>query len=141
MEEFNAAGRELYMLLAHLNDYEEGGLDREVWANVGEAATAYYARQAARVEIINEHGDLERVHFWIPSFCLLLSEETKDDLLNTVDRRTPGRQVREFFDKQDEFYQDLKHQGWLDTFSAWRLLISQKSLATNNQVNHRRSRT
>ncbi|KAL1529829.1 hypothetical protein AB1Y20_000761 [Prymnesium parvum] len=133
IEMFNQAGREMYMLLQHIEEYEEGGLDKDIWGKLSDEAIQYYNRQHGRVEIVNQLGLLERVHFWIPDFCLLLSDESKQELLYTVDRQTPGRQITEFFLKRDEFYHDLKHQGWLMTFPAWRALIAKKQLATNNQ--------
>jgi len=133
MEEFNVAGREMYMLLLHLDEYEQGGLDTELFDELGDEAKAYYETQAARVEINNERGELERVHFWVPSYCLLLGEEKKQELLYSVDRHTPGKQITQFFLRREEFYHDLKHQGWLQTFRACRILIRNQSLAKSNQ--------
>jgi len=48
-------------------------------------------------------------------------------------RTTPGRALTEFFQKRDEFYYDLNNQGMLQAYSAWRLLLSKKELAKNNQ--------
>jgi hypothetical protein len=86
-----SVGTMLYMLMHHLAEYDDLGAD--LWAVLGGKcadgsmdARAFFARQHGSVEIVNQDGDLERVHFWIPDFCLLLSDEKKDELLYSVDR-------------------------------------------------------
>ena len=52
-------------------------------------------RLIRRCELVNAVGELERVYFRVPDYCLLLTEESKQELLWGVDRETPGMQIQE----------------------------------------------
>lgn len=83
------AGFSIYILLIHLLDYQEQVRateepvvdEKRVTEMLSPKAEAHYARYTAGVEIVNAVGELERVHFRFPAFCLWLSEERKQKLL------------------------------------------------------------
>ena len=72
---------------------------RQVYA---EQAVAHFEQYVARVEIKNGLGQLERVYFRFPAFCLLLTEESKQEILWGVDRNTPGKQIQELLGRSRE---------------------------------------
>ena len=70
------AGFSLYILIRHLLDFHEQtstsseGLGL---AKLDEDVEEYYSNQVGVVEIMNQLGELERVHFRFPAFCQLLT--------------------------------------------------------------------
>ena len=52
----------------------------------------------ARCEIVNGSGELEQIYFRFPEYCLLLPKGTRQNLLWEVDRETPGKQIKDFFE-------------------------------------------
>ena len=47
----------------------------------------------ASVEIVNQKGELERVYFAYPRYCLNLTEESRNDLFDRMDPNDPTRQT------------------------------------------------
>eukprot|EP01065_Artemidia_motanka_P042661 TRINITY_DN5763_c0_g1_i1.p1 TRINITY_DN5763_c0_g1~~TRINITY_DN5763_c0_g1_i1.p1 ORF type:complete len:2981 (+),score=515.22 TRINITY_DN5763_c0_g1_i1:142-9084(+) len=81
----------------------------------------YLSRMVGRIEICRE-GRLERVYFRVPRIVSNLSEETKDDLLRSVNRDTPTARISDFFDRTEgliceiEYYNKLfrgPRDGWI----------------------------
>ena len=64
----------------------------------------------ARLEIVNAVGELERVYFRFPEICLLVPDESKQELLWSVDRQTPGKRTAEFFEASADLYLEMCHQ-------------------------------
>jgi hypothetical protein len=85
----------------------------------------------ARVELLTTTGEIEFAYFRFPTFCLLLTEESKQRVLWSVDRSTPGRQVQDFFDAAQDLHLEMRHQETLSESRAWRFLTSQKGVAVN----------
>ena len=92
-------------------------------------------RFIGRCEIVNATGKLERVYFRIPDFCLLLTEESKQELLWGVDRDTPGKQIQELFERSDELMREMKHQQRLARSPLWQLVMRNKPVADNLVLN------
>ena len=131
-----ALGYQLYILIQQLCDYQEhesshGGAERSALA-AETPAYASYAAQVARVELINASGELECVYFRFPAFCLLLTEESKQKVLWSVDRSTPGRQVQDFFDVSVDLHHEMRHQERLNHSKLWRVLTRNKGIALNS---------
>ena len=136
-------GSRVYMLVSHLLDYHEQnaermpvhgrayGLERMRILYNPEVDLSYYQRFIARVELINASGRIEYAYFRFPAFCLLLTEESKQRLLWSVDRSTPGRQIQDFFDHAQDLHLEMRHQERLNESRAWRLLTYNKSFALN----------
>ena len=135
------AGFSLFMLLRHLIDFQEhgdgargAGAEGDDPAEVFEAfgdARKHFDTLTARVEIVNSSNELERVYFRYPRFCLLLTEESRQNILWSVDRDTPGKQVQEFFLACDELHREMKHQEELQSLGVWRILQRNKGVAVN----------
>jgi hypothetical protein len=78
----------------------------------------------AAVEIVNARGELERVYFRYPSFCRRLSRETRDRILWSVDRETPGKQLIDFMATfAPEAYAETKHLQALVSQRPWQMLL------------------
>ena len=131
-----------YMLLRQLLDYRE-----DVAAAIVDSERApkafsslhlsphtqrYFEAHLARVEIVNASGELERVYFRFPSYCLLLTEESKQALLWGVDRDTPGKQVQEFLEAAEPLRMEMQRERELCKLRVWRLLMWHKSAALNS---------
>lgn len=84
-----------------------------------------------RCEIVNAAGNLERVYFRMPDYCLLLTELSKRELLWDVDRETPGKRLQELFERSDELTREMVHQQRLARSPAWQLVMRHKPVADN----------
>ena len=74
------------------------------------------------VEIVNAAGELERIFFRHPAFCLLLTEATRERLLWAVDRETPGKQVQEFLIVHTpEVRKELQHLERIERWPVWKV--------------------
>ena len=93
---------------------------------------AHFDSHVERVEIVNANGELERVYFRFPAFCLLLTEESKQEILWGVDRETPGKQIQELLGKSGEMHREMEHQQNLDDFALWQLFKRHKGKAVNS---------
>ena len=107
-----------------------GCVPAEVFEAFGDARK-HFDTLTARVEIVNSSNELERVYFRYPRFCLLLTEESRQNILWSVDRDTPGKQVQEFFLACDELHREMKHQEELQSLGVWRILQRNKGVAVN----------
>ena len=130
------AGFALCIIGLHLSDFLHADADVEqeraqLLSGVGDAARAHYQRHIARIEIINATGELERVYFRFPAICLLLTEESKHELLWSVDRQTPGKRIQEFFEAATDLHLEMRHQEELLDLGMWRRLVAHKPLAVN----------
>lgn len=77
---------------------------------------------AARVEIVNKEGSLERIYFHLPNKCLKLSDQSKHQLLWGVDRDTPGRQIQQFLLAVDDLQLEMTHAVKLGEMRLYGLL-------------------
>ena len=122
------ASYSLYLLLLHLKGYQEQGegllpgqiksitaLDEETKAELDKTVTS--------VEIVNSIGELERVYFRHPLFCLLPSHSSRERILWMVDRETPGKQVQEFLILwAPEMQREMMHLETLQRWPLWKVL-------------------
>ena len=82
------------------------------------------------IEICRD-GKLERVYFRIPSISTNLSQETKDELLRTVNRSTPTARISDFYYRAEglifeiEYYQKMFHQKRDGTIAESSRLVQQ----------------
>ena len=143
-------GYALYILLRHLEDYEEqesnaalamgdeprttfvvrDALDDE---GMGEALT-FYGRLVGSAEIVNASGALERVFFRFPELCLSLTDARKLQLEWAVDRQTPGAQLLQFIEAADELHAEMKHGHALERFWVWRFAKRNVSMFDNSLI-------
>ena len=86
------------------------------------AAFKFFNKCTAHVEIMNEEGQLERVVFPFPEFCHFLTAESKRNLVEGVDRDTPGRQLFDFIERSEELHAEMKYLHWLEQSMLWRRL-------------------
>ncbi|KAL1510122.1 hypothetical protein AB1Y20_006454 [Prymnesium parvum] len=125
----------LVLDLASNDDCGEDGLEDEergLTEALDEEALRFYRSYTAHVEIINAQGKLERVLFPFPTFCHHLTEESKQALLEHVDRDTPGRIVFDFFDAIDSLHAEMKHLAKLEGLWLWRMLLRFKPIAVRS---------
>ena len=75
----------LYILSRHLKDFNDakagGAAAEHKLPSLTDESRDHFDGHVARVEIVNANGELERVYFRFPSFCLLLTEESKQEIL------------------------------------------------------------
>lgn len=136
-----STGFTLYLLVADLcdqtytesKDEESDETDRSALFKVlDEDALRYYGAHTAHIEIINSQGELERVIFSYPPFCMYLTDESKRTLVEGVDRDTPGRIIFDFFERSDVLHAEMKHLAKLEEVRLWRWLVWYKPYAVSS---------
>jgi len=100
----------LYMLIWQLLDFNRSPGYKAARAFLEEKSLK---EQAARVEIVNAEGALERVYFRVPDKCLMLRKESKFALTWGFDRETPGRQLQQFLQSVEALRVEMQHEVWL----------------------------
>jgi hypothetical protein len=75
-----------------------------------EAVLAKHEKSIGRLGLIEiERNDqIEKVYFRVPTICALLTEESREALLWSVDRSTQGSKLSDFLDKADEIIYDIE---------------------------------
>lgn len=134
------AGFSLCLLLHHLLDFERQHLPCDGPRRVHDVfsedwfqeAKEFFSEFIASVEIVNQSGDLERVFFRFPQFCLLLTDEQKHALEWKMDRETPGAQLVEFIEAADELHFVMKYESKLEKWWLWRFSKRWYGMAQNS---------
>ena len=111
------AGFLAYRLLRNLTDrFPERA--EATYAPMSEASRAHYEKFLGRVEIARSDGELECVYFRIPLHVFKLNAKTKEGLLWSVDRETPGVAVQEFLVATKDLHMEVV---WQAILSRWRI--------------------
>ena len=139
------AGFSLYILLRHLQDFEEQDKGEDLGGNAAQkrvhavfadddfkATNAFYSKYVASAEIFNQAGELERVFFRFPPICFTLQEARKEELEWGFDRETPGAQLIQFMKLADELRFEMWHEHRLEGFWLWRFVKARFNLAKNS---------
>ena len=115
----------VYMLIWQLLDFHAGAQGQETMRFLGIKALR---EQAARVEIVNGDGALERIYFQLPRHCAYLTTQSKQRLLWEVDRNTPGRQIQQFLDAVYGMQLEMQHEQRLSETRLLRWLVQVPAL-------------
>lgn len=112
-----------YTLLRRITDLHESSSSDAVYAVMSGETRAHFERYLGRVELRDEKNVLKRVYFRVPNHALLLPTKTKDDLLWSVDRDTPGMAIQEFLLAAKDLHVEVVWQDILSRVQAFQLLV------------------
>jgi len=79
-----------------------------------EGQLAYFASKTGHIEIAHD-GDIERIFFPIPRICANLTERSRQEVLWTVDRSSPGKKVEHFLEFADQLEEEMHHHEHLQS--------------------------
>ena len=71
-------------------------------------------QRVASVELVNAAGELQRVYFAHPRFCLHLTQDTRKGLFDRIDPNDPTRQPSEMLKSVNPFRREMMHLEWLN---------------------------
>jgi len=111
-----------YTLLRRITDRFPSAAEL-AYSGMEEHARAHYDAYLGRVEIAHASGKLERVYFRIPAHVLRLSTKTKQKLLWSVDRETPGMAVMEFLLESSNLHVEVVWQMVLSRWRAFKMMV------------------
>jgi len=117
----------IYMLMATLAVHSQparAGINPQNYDDEGRVAVEFFTQNAGCIEIKWEEN-LERIYFPIPPICTYLTEASRQNVLWTVNRESPGEKMMDFFIFTDELKAEMEH---LERMSSYRII----SFLSNN---------
>ena len=74
----------------------------------------FFRSRIARIEILNDQSqNLQLIFFEKPVICQYLSNRTKEDFLETVDRNSSNDKINGLLDNQYNFLDEMRHFEFL----------------------------
>jgi len=75
-------------------------------------AFAFFTKHCRRIEIVRD-GNLERFYFAEPPMCQHLTVRTRNNVKWGVSRESSMKKTRDFFSRNEELLEEMRHQQWL----------------------------
>ncbi|CAD8205015.1 unnamed protein product [Paramecium pentaurelia] len=111
MEEMVGETFMMYLLLKKLSNYIpqiKNLTDGENNPKLRRALN-YYKNETASIEIVNMNGKLEKIYFQVPTLMKYLTEETKRQFMEEVERDSINDKINGLLDNMDNFYMEMVH--------------------------------
>nr|CAR82067.1 TPA: calcium release channel IV1b [Paramecium tetraurelia] len=108
MEEMVGETFMMYLLLKKLTRYIPRIKDIESNPKLRRALN-YYKNETASIEIVNMNGKLEKIYFQVPTLMKYLTEETKLQFMEEVERDSINDKINGLLDNMDYFYMEMVH--------------------------------
>ncbi|CAD8112241.1 unnamed protein product [Paramecium sonneborni] len=111
MEEMVGETFMMYLLLKKLSNYIpqiKNFTDSESNPKLRRALN-YYKNETASIEIVNMNGKLEKIYFQVPTLMKYLTEETKHQFMEEVERDSINDKINGLLDNMDNFYMEMVH--------------------------------
>ena len=82
----------------------------------------FFAANTGAIEIEGQDKMLDEVYFPVPNLFQWLSQKSKDDLLQDVDRSTPQKRIEDFVQRSEGLIQEMRHNEKVSTIPPFYFL-------------------